>query len=81
MISNMGALDRIVRIFVVAPAAIVVAFVLGAGTVAGVVLFVVAGIMLVSSATAFCPTYVLLGISTHPRGLHRVGHAIRHGHA
>jgi Inner membrane protein YgaP-like, transmembrane domain len=81
MIRNMGALDRGLRVFVVAPVAIVLAFLLGAGTTAGVVLFVVAGIMLVSGTTAFCPTYVLLGVSTHPRGLHRVGHGIRHGHA
>jgi len=55
--------------------------VLGAGTVGGIILLVVAGIMLASAATAFCPTYILVGISTHPRGVHRVGHGIRHGHA
>jgi len=54
---NMGVLDRGLRTFVVAPVAIVVAFIIGAGTVGGVILFVVAGIMLASSATAFCPTY------------------------
>jgi hypothetical protein len=81
MIRNMGTLDRGLRAFVVAPAAIVVAFVLGAGTVVGVILFVVAGIMLASAAAAVCPTYTLIGISTRPRGLHRVGHGIRHSHA
>jgi Protein of unknown function (DUF2892) len=81
MIRNMGTLDRMVRAFVVAPAAIVVALILGAGTVGGVILFVVAGIMLASAATAFCPTYTVVGISTDPRGLHRVGRGIRHGHA
>jgi Protein of unknown function (DUF2892) len=81
MIRNMGTLDRGVRAFVVAPVAIVAALILGAGTVGGIVLFVVAGIMLASATTAFCPTYILIGISTYPRGLHRVGHAIRHGHA
>jgi hypothetical protein len=81
MIRNMGTLDRGVRAFVVAPVAIVAALILGAGTVGGIVLFVVAGIMLASSATAFCPTYILIGISTYPRGLNRVGHGIRHGHA
>lgn len=80
MTRNMGVLDRGLRAFVVAPAAIVVAFVVGAGTVGGVILFVVAGIMLVSSATAFCPTYTVVGISTLP-GLHRVGHHLRGGHA
>ena len=81
MIRNMGALDRGARAFVVAPMAIAVALILGAGTVGGIILFVVAGIMLASAATAFCPMYTLIGISTHPRGLHRVGHGIRHGHA
>jgi DUF2892 family protein len=78
---NMGALDRGLRAFVVLPVAIVLAFVIGAGTVGGIVLFVVAGIMLASSATGYCPTYTLIGISTHPSGLHDVGHHLRGGHA
>ena len=81
MIKNMGTLDRSLRIFVVAPVAIVVALILGAGTVAGIILFVVAVTMLATAVTAFCPTYTLLCISTHPRGVHRVGHGFRHGHA
>lgn len=81
MTPNMGFADRSLRAIVVAPAAIVVALLLGAGTLVGIVLFVVAGIMLATGATGFCPTYTLVGISTRPRGLHRVGHGIRHGHA
>ena len=81
MSRNMGAADRAVRAFVVAPAAIVLAVVLGAGTFAGVILFVVAGIMVASAATAVCPTYILIGVSTRPHGLHRVGRRISHGHA
>jgi hypothetical protein len=80
MTRNMGTFDRGLRAFVVAPAAIVVALIIGAGTVGGVILFVVAGIMLASSATGFCPTYTVVGISTNPR-LHRVGHRLRGGHA
>lgn len=80
MTRNMGTFDRGLRAFVVAPAAVVAAFVLGAGTVAGVILFIVAGIMLTTAAMAFCPTYTALGISTDPR-LHRVGHRLRGGHA
>jgi hypothetical protein len=80
MIGNMGTLDRGVRAFVVAPAAIVVALILGAGTVGGIILFVVAGIMFASAVTAFCPTYTVVGISTQ-HGLHRVGHRLRGGHA
>lgn len=81
MTRNVGTFDRGLRAFIVAPAAIVVAFLLGAGTVIGIVLFVVAGIMLVTAATAFWPTYTVIGISTRPRGLHRVGHHLRAGHA
>ena len=64
---NMGTLDRGVRGFLVAPAAIVAAFILGAGTVLGIVLFVVAGIALGSSALGFCPGYVPFGIDTRGR--------------
>ena len=78
---NMGAFDRALRIFIVVPAAIVVAFLIGAGTVVGVILSVVAGIMLTTAVIGFCPTYTVLGISTHPRGLHRVGHGLHAGHA
>jgi hypothetical protein len=78
---NMGTLDRGLRAFVVLPVAVVLAFVVGAGTVGGIILFVIAGIMLASSAIGFCPTYVLIGISTEPNGLHHVGHHLRGGHA
>jgi hypothetical protein len=81
MTRNMGTFDRALRAFVVAPVAIVMAFVLGAGTLGGVILFVVAGIMLASAVTAFCPTYTVIGISTRPHGIHRVGHRLRGGHA
>jgi hypothetical protein len=80
ILRNMGTLDRAVRAFVVAPAAIVVALIVGAGTVAGIVLFVVAGIMLATSATGYCPNYTWIGISTQ-HGLHRVDHGLFHGHA
>ena len=80
MTRNMGTLDRRVRGFLVAPAAIIAALILGAGTVLGIVLFVVAGIMLATSATGYCPNYTLIGISTERR-VHRVGHGLRHRHA
>ncbi len=81
MARNMGAYDRWLRVLGVAPAAIVIALAIGAGTVGGVILFVIAGIMLASSAVGFCPTYALIGISTYPSRLHRVGHHLRGGHA
>jgi hypothetical protein len=80
MTRNMGTGDRALRAFGVAPAAIVAAFLVGAGTVGGVILFIVAGIMLATSATGLCPTYTLIGISTDPH-LHRVRHRLRGGHA
>ena len=78
-IQNMGAWDRGLRAFIVAPVAIVAAFAFGAGTVIGIVLFIVAGIMLATAVTGFCPNYVWLGISTD-HGVHHVGHGLRHGH-
>lgn len=81
MTRNMGTFDRGLRAFVVAPAAIVAGFLVGAGTILGIVLFVVAGVMLTTAVTAFCPTYTVIGMSTRPRGLHRVGHRTRAGHA
>jgi hypothetical protein len=60
----MGTLDRAVRALVAAPVLIVLGFVLGTGTVLGVVAFVLAGIMLATAAVGFCPAYVPLGIST-----------------
>jgi hypothetical protein len=68
LINNMGSLDRALRAFVVAPAAIVVAFALGASSIGGIVLFVVAGIALVTGASGRCPSYVLLRIDTRGRG-------------
>lgn len=81
MTRNMGRLDRGLRAFLVAPVAIVVGLIVGAGTVGGIVLFVVAGIMIATAGSGYCLTYTVLGISTDAGGLHRVGHGIRHGHA
>ncbi len=65
---NMGALDRLVRTFVVAPALTVLGLgVSQQGTLPSIVALALAVVMLVTSAVGFCPTYVLLGISTLPR--------------
>jgi hypothetical protein len=60
---NESALDRGVRV-VIAVVAAVVAFAVGAGSVLGIVLLVVAAIMLATAAVGFCPLYKLFGIST-----------------
>jgi Protein of unknown function (DUF2892) len=67
MSTNMSKLDRALRGFLVAPAAVAVAFVVGAGSIAGIVLLVIAAIMLATSAIGFCPLYALLRINTRGR--------------
>lgn len=67
LVKNMGAFDRALRAFVIAPVAIVAAFALGASSIGGIVLFVVAGVALVTSALGRCPSYVPFGIDTHAR--------------
>jgi hypothetical protein len=69
MTSNMGTADRVVRLFVVAPAAIAAAIVIGGGSIVGVGLFAVAAIMLATSSVGYCPTYTLLKISTRKEPL------------
>jgi hypothetical protein len=66
---NVGVADRSFRAFVVAPAAIVTAILVGASSSPAVVLLVVAGVMLVTGATGRCPSYVPLGIDTRSRKL------------
>ena len=68
LIKNMGSLDRALRAFVIAPVAIGVAIALGASSIGGIVLFVVAGIALTTGATGRCPNYVLFGIDTRGHG-------------
>ena len=63
MKQNMGTVDRLLRAFVAAPALILVGLFFG-WSVLGVAAFVVAGIMLTTSATGFCPGYVPFGIAT-----------------
>jgi hypothetical protein len=67
MSKNMTTTDRALRAFLVAPAAIVVAFLVGAGSIAGILLFALAAIMLATSAVGFCPLYKLLHLNTRGR--------------
>jgi hypothetical protein len=64
MSRNMSNLDRELRSFVVAPIVIVLAVLVGAGPVAGIVLFALAGVMLATSAVGFCPLYALFRTGT-----------------
>jgi hypothetical protein len=67
MTTNMSKLDRRLRALVIAPVAIIVALIIGVGSVAGIVLLVLAGIMLATSAVGFCPLYRLLHIDSRGR--------------
>jgi hypothetical protein len=67
MNANVGSPDKLIRV-VLAVVAGVVAFVVGAGSVLGIVLLAVAAILLVTSAVSFCPIYRVLGMSTHKAG-------------
>lgn len=63
MRTNEGTADRAIRV-VLGVAAIAGALLVGASSVAGIVLFVVAGVLLVTAAVGFCPLYRVFGIST-----------------
>jgi len=63
MSRNESNLDRMIRVAVGLSAGFG-AVAVGASSVLGIVMFVVAGILLVTAAAGFCPLYRLLGIST-----------------
>jgi Protein of unknown function (DUF2892) len=67
MSRNMSNLDRGLRTFLVAPIAIILAVVIGVGSIVGIVLFALAAIMLATSAVGFCPLYTLFHIDTRGR--------------
>jgi len=69
MLRNMGPTDRRVRVVIGVTALVVsLVFCWGStlGTIVGVALLLVAGVMLVTAAVGYCPTYQLLGISSNP---------------
>ena len=61
---NMGRTDRLIRTFAVAPVLVILALVVGAGSVGGIILFVLAGVMLATSAVGSCPLYLPFGVNT-----------------
>ena len=65
MIRNEGTADRIVRL-VLGVAAVLVSWWVGFGSLGGILLLVLAGVMLGTAAVGYCPTYRLLRISTYP---------------
>ena len=67
MTRNMSNLDRGLRAFVVAPAAVIAGVLVGAGSAGGILVLVLAAVMLATSAVGFCPLYTLLHINTGGR--------------
>jgi hypothetical protein len=65
MATNEGTVDRIIRV-VLGIAALAGAFAVGLGSVGGVLLLVVGGVLALTGAIGFCPLYRVLGISTCP---------------
>jgi hypothetical protein len=64
MTKNMNTLDRALRAFVVAPLLVIAALFVGAGTILGVVLLLLAAVMLATAAVGFCPLYALFHLNT-----------------
>jgi hypothetical protein len=67
MSRNMSNLDRGLRSVLIAPVAIILAVVVGAASIGGILLFALAAIMLGTSAVGFCPLYTLLHLDTRGR--------------
>lgn len=63
---NIGSADRKLRAFVVAPVLIVAGLLVGPAGWLAIVLYVLAGVMLATSAVSFCPLYALFGLRTRP---------------
>jgi Inner membrane protein YgaP-like, transmembrane domain len=66
MHTNMSNIDRALRAGI-AVAALVVALIVGAGSVGGIVLLVVAVLMGTTAAVSFCPLYALFHFDSHGR--------------
>ena len=66
MKNNVGSADRKLRAFVVAPVLIVAGLLAGPGGWLAIVLYVLAGVMLATSAISFCPLYAVFGLRTSP---------------
>ena len=66
MKQNIGGTDRIVRI-VLAVLLTVGAWMVGFGSIGGIILLVLAVVMLVTSAVGFCPLYAPFGFTTKRR--------------
>jgi hypothetical protein len=72
MRKNMSISDRRLRSMLVAPVAVVLGIVIGPGSIAAIILYVVAVIMLGTGAAGSCPAYSVLHFDS--RGRRRFSH-------
>jgi len=66
MTPNMSSADRRIRTFAVAPLFVLAGVLVGPGGWLAIVLYALAGVMLLTSIVGFCPLYALFGIRTRP---------------
>lgn len=63
---NLGSADRKLRAFVVAPVFVIAGVLVGPAGWLAIVLYALAGVMLVTAAAGSCPLYSLFGLRTCP---------------
>jgi hypothetical protein len=63
---NLGSADRKLRAFVVAPVFIAAGVLAGPAGLLSIVFYVLAGVMVATSAAGSCPLYMLFGLRTCP---------------
>ncbi len=66
MDTNVGSRDKQLRL-VGAAVAVIAAFVIGIGSVVGIILALVGVVLGATAVTGFCPLYRVLGLSTRAR--------------
>ncbi len=64
MVKNVGSPDKIAR-YLIAVVAVVVGVLVGATSVLGILLFLVAAIMVLTAALGFCPIWRVIGVNTN----------------
>ena len=67
MKQNMGTADRLIRSLAVAPALLVLAYLVGFGSIVGVLATVGAVVMVATAAVGFCPLYAPFDFHTNAR--------------
>ena len=61
---NEHEIDRQLRVFLLAPLFIALAFLAGPGGVLAIVLFALGAVMLLTGIVGFCPLYRVFGVTT-----------------